>query len=317
MRILETLALKGLQFRRHTSDPAEISLCCPFPGCDDTRYRLGINVKTNKGNCFNCGWRSGKKTIQKVLAQLRMEVGSIRLEADDAPSKENSEEPTLPEDFTLLHDCTSKDMELWDAKKYLLKRGVTSSQMKRHYIGVSLCGRFRNRIVVPVTYEGYFLGTINRDFSGLSRVRYLNSFGTKSLWNCQPTEGNGSLILAEGIFKALAVERLFRKRNLEKDCGFAAINGSSISAPQLWQLHKAGWKKVFLLPDPDHVGLEKALIIADTLVREKLTVIVPSKYPKKQADDMTEDELERVLTSGVRYSWVYEQRTRLRMRTTR
>jgi len=314
MRILETLALKGLEFRRHTSDPAEISLCCPFPGCDDTRYRLGINVKTNKGNCFNCGWKSGRKTIQKVLAQLRMEVGALRLETEETARKEAEPEPTLPDDFTLLHDCKSSDLELWDAKRYLLKRGISSAQMKRHYIGASLTGRYRNRIVIPVTYEGYFLGTVNRDFSGLGKVRYLNSFGTKSLWNCQPTDSAGPLILAEGIFKALAVERLLRKRNFEKDAGFAAINGSSLSASQLWQLHKAGWKKVLLLPDPDKVGLEKALVIADTLVREKLQVIVPAKFPTKQADDMTEDELEAVLTSGVRYSWVYEQRTRLRIK---
>lgn len=312
MRILETLALKGLDFRRGT-DPDEITLCCPFLCQDDRSYHLGVNVKKNKGQCFKCGWKSGGKTIQKILARLRIAFGSITLAWEPERTERQVEAPTLPDDFTLLHDCGPGDFELWDAKRYLLDRGITEKQIKRHYVGASLSGRLRNRIVFPVTHDGYFLGTVNRDFSGLSDARYKNSFGDRSLWGCDTTSSGEVLVLAEGIFKALAVERTLNRLRWKKTHGFAAINGSDLSTLQVSQLRASNWGTIFILPDPDKIGLKKALKIADQLVREKFTVRVPSKYPKQQADDMPPEVLERILKSAVPYTWSYESRLRLYM----
>ena len=53
----------------------EASLCCPFcverGETEDTRFRLGINVSTAVGHCFNCHWKgSGAINIARQLCKM-------------------------------------------------------------------------------------------------------------------------------------------------------------------------------------------------------------------------------------------------------
>ena len=111
-----------------------------MPNCGDNRFRLGLNYKKNVGQCFNCHWKAKRNAVQKVLRALslqEMPLTDVRNEVEEA----KPEEPKLPEDFTLLSEVEEDDDLLWTPVQYLLDRGITRKQIKRHYLGCSKIGR--------------------------------------------------------------------------------------------------------------------------------------------------------------------------------
>ncbi len=291
MTLLEVLAAKGIQFRR-SGVANEINLCCPFPGCGDTRFRLGLNIRKNVGHCYNCDWRAGGNAIQRILGYLGSGLQVTLVEQEVAAP----EDPKLPEDFTLLEGVEDTDFELWRARKYLLKRGITPKQICRYYFGASLNGKLAYRIVMPVIYNGYFMGTVNRDWTGTQEPKYLNSVGQKSIWNCRKKKQGKTLILCEGILKALAVERHLLQPS-------AALLGTSITGAMMDQLSNNGHETVAILPDPDRPGITGTLKTMDKLRDAGFTVLYPKLLPSAQADEMTVEELTSVVASLTTLNW--------------
>jgi DNA primase len=162
-------------------------------------------------------------------------------------------------------------------------------------------GRYAYRIVFPVWYQKHLIGLIGRDFTGHQEPRYLNSKGEKGLYNYASCE---RVILSEGVFKALRIERL------ETGLGSMALLGRSITDFQITQLKKSGCKEIVLWPDPDKPGRKGVVDIAERLTQEGfLTGVV---WPVYEAAD--EEPLETMQTTWSRveaYTWKLRQRIAL------
>lgn len=290
MTFLENLSRRRIRFHRSHGDANEIQLCCPF--CPDygesadTRFRLSINIANGAGICFNCGYKS-----RHVIFALLKKWNIIRDLEEEKPEPAIAVEPVkLPKDFQLL----SKAYDALDriALKYLLQRGITQKQIHARGIGVSYCGRYAYRIVMPVWVNETLRGVVARDFTGQQKPKYLNSVGDKYLYGFDPQ--SESCILVEGIFKALRVE-------LATGLPTAALLGHDLTPIQLKQIQESKCRKITLFPDPDLVGRRGVARIADTLKEEwsgELNIIWPVRTP---ADEMTLAALQKVTAQP--YSW--------------
>lgn len=286
MTILEALTFRGVKFRRNHAEMGEIFLNCPF--CSDSRYRLGFNFRKDLAHCFNCGFKS-RNAKAKIFRELSITAETAKAELDVDPTLEQKQ-LELPDDFTLLSTVNQRDGILWQARLYLLRRGVTPQQIEKHYLGACLTGRFAFRIIVPVVYKDELKGIVARDWTGANEPKYLNSSGERSVYNLRKRKG--PLVLSEGVFKALALA-------LACPLQSAALLGHSITATQISQIQEQGFEKIILWPDPDNAGITGALTVAEVLSDEGFHVGMPYPLPEKQADELPKEELSSMLREGI------------------
>jgi hypothetical protein len=303
MTFLEFLTMRGIPFRPHTK-PGEIWIACPV--CSDSKFRLGINWRTNKGHCFNCSWKS-RRAIQGVLRAWKLEARiDTPQEAQDAPKAE-ARPIHLPEDFFPLAAIQDADGSPFiDAKVYMLGRGFSPGQLSRHRIGASFSGQFAFRIIIPVFYGRKLCGLVARTWAD-REPKYLNSTGERTIWNLRKLDPQTTLVLAEGIFKAMALERIASRESFQ--CG--ALLGHSITEAQIQKLKECKAKRILLWPDPDPQGLEGMIQVAQQLQDAGFLIQLPAAFPKRQADEEDRDQLRSLLKGRIPLSPALMMKMRL------
>lgn len=253
------------------SKAGEVNVCCPF--CNETRFRLGVNVISGKAKCFNCDWGSKLNSISKVLAELR-----IKGESDEQPKQvveEDYVEINLPEEYERVLPIPRGGDFHRTVQEYLHGRGMNDEQIRKKRVGLCLTGRYAFRIVFPVVTQGELCGFVTRDFTQRQDKPYLNSVGKKALYNLHRKKKDTAL-LVEGILKCLAAERVLGD---EIDC--LAVLGKSITDEQIELLK--GYKHIIILPDNDGPGLRGALRMAGKLMEAGFKVSI-SRLSKKFKD---------------------------------
>lgn len=297
MNLLDALSAAGIRWRQGAGK-GEITICCPmcvtYGESPDVRFRCGINVYSNLGHCYNCGWktRNAYFHLKDLLGLGEVASGFISL----GETRERPSPVELPEGYETLYDVNDCDDPLFFAKQYLLKRGIPEWQMEEKQIGAAIAGEYARRIIFPVWFGRLLCGYCTRDYSGTAFLRYKNSTGTKSVYNlptdtpagavraCKPPSLS-MLVLSEGCFKALAIERALGG---QRDIHSGASLGNQVNPSAVIQI--MDYKHILLWPDPGSQGIIGYLKAAQTL--QTLTKIwFPAKPFEKQADEMMEDEI--------------------------
>jgi DNA primase len=217
--------------------------------------------------------------VAAVLRQLGIVADEVfpGVGAEDKPEEA---EIKLPEDFTPLvrvYDDLDRT-----ARAYVLKRGVTPEQIKKHKIGVSYTGRYAYRVLFPIKAEGRLVGINARDFTGQQEPKYLLSRGEKYIYNLDPKAK--TLVLSEGTIKALKIEQV-------TDASSGALLGHSLTDRQLGQIRASACRHVTLYPDAERIGRRGFLNIACRLKEEwdgNVSIVHPVRTP---ADDAPLDEI--------------------------
>jgi len=276
MTIRELLTFRGVRWRRGAT-PGEINVCCPF--CGEKRFRLGINIERRIGHCFNCDWKS-RNAIRLLLRQLNL--GDVTISGGDLQEEETGKkELDLPEGFFLLSEISKDDgSPFYDPRRYLLRRGVSANQIRVHFLGATLLGRFSYRIVIPVHYRRELKGIVARTWLD-AEPKYLNSSGEKALYNLKEKTAGQKLVLSEGCFKALAIEAA-----MPGVCSCAVL-GHSITDGQIEQIHDAGFREVIIFSDPDAAGIRGTLMIAEKLLEHCIFPNIIYPIPEAQADELS------------------------------
>ncbi len=297
------LARQGHEVRRHSSDSNEIRVNCMFckqlGHTPDTRFRLGINIKTGMAHCFQCHWKT--RDIYKLLEK---QSGQRVRPPDSAYEKKQlqDKEPELPEGFELFFSVDSRSGSIRArALAYLHGRGLTDEQIEYQQIGFTAIGRYAYRVVFPIHHKKKLVTFISRDFTGQQEVKFLNRKGVKPLWATEDMGdesklGGSTVILYEGIFKSLAGERSAPYLT-QGTVIHAATLGSQITDLQLTQLKPAMVDEVILFPDPDKPGMSGFLKVGHALAArhyERLTVVSP--LPRRECDEMEPEEIEKCIS---------------------
>jgi len=263
----EQLSLSGTEWRRTT--PPNIALCCPF--CSDrgetvdTRFRLYINLTSEEAHCFNCQWsaKAGRNGLRRVLKGLGAVGTSVSPEAHVLARQEPL---SLPKDFQLLATVRKDpDHKLRTAYRYLVARGVNEEQMVRHEIGVSLVGPASHRVIFPVRCKDRLVAYTGRDFTGTQKPKYYTRGVKESFFGWRecpyPDERTRTLHIAEGVFKAMALERALRY-----SVAVAAL-GSSLTLAQARLVCSGYYTDVVMWLDPDGPGIKGGIRSLEMLRR--------------------------------------------------
>lgn len=281
--------------------------CVDMGTSQDTRFRLGFNLESGLGHCYNCGW-SSRKAVLEIVKKLGALIDEVDLTEKPftLQTRKRPDPVKLPEGLVLLSEVEEDDDIFGPALKYVLKRGVTHRQLKKYKVGASVTDdRCRYRVVFPIRdAEKKLLGYVARDWTGHQDLPYLNSVGTKSVWNSNMKGFSEKLgIVSEGIFKALAIERAtgYKYRS-------SALNGNTITNSQLMTLK--GPSEIVLFPDPGKAGIDGFLGVAQNLITQFDKVTVAWPWPEKQADELTPKEIRNAIRGRKLYTTFFEWEVR-------
>jgi DNA primase len=215
--------------------------------------------------------------VQRLLDYLGMKDQYYRSPQDGA-GPDGSCSACLPAGFSIVGTVGDELDQL--ALQYLLKRGISRQQIVRYKVGATFVGNYAYRVVFPLWYNGKLQGFVARDIAGWE-PRYLSG-GRKALFNPRPAE---TLILAEGVFKALRIERAL-------GCPVGATLGRELTDYQLEQLLALDVRHIVLWPDPDKAGRQGCIRSAELLRANGFDVSVV--WPvSKPADEALLDEIQQ------------------------
>ena len=148
-----------------------IQVMCPFckrhKGGKYHKRKLAIHLQTHALHCWVCDYSS--KNLYHVLdkffpSYLNEYIEIFGENISITPSEERNTVVQLPKDFVLLampgnRLTEEQEHKIYTAKKYLKKRGIQSEHELWYWkFGISLEGKFKNRIIVPSFNEQ---GTLN------------------------------------------------------------------------------------------------------------------------------------------------------------
>lgn len=247
----------------------------------DGKYNLGINLVKGGGlfNCWKCSTHSNdmKGKIYKLfkmygnenlweeykycLKQIReTELYKLNFSSNDFKIEDEIEQEDLklPDTYTKFNDKLKNTL----AYCYLKGRGIDDLIIEKYNIGYTKWDNgypiLSNRIVIPSYNEfGILNYWVSRDFSGKSRMKYLNPKVEKK--NIIFNEGNinwdNDITLCEGAFDAIVIPNSIPLlgKSLEKD----------------YKLHQMLFKKangnINILLDGDEVGTKAAFEVYKNL----------------------------------------------------
>lgn len=298
--ILDLLQGAKCQIKHSESKQDEIRLCCLF--CverghpRDTRFLLGINLKTGLGYCFHCNWKSGdvRNTVKELCRVLGIPYGDwINRGARKGqgievtrPPKPLKPQPTgLPEGYERFGN--KPDLIEHKARAYMNSRQVSIMQIVRHQIGFAGAGKMAWRILFPVVaMDKKIYGCVGRTFAQGGRPKYLNTPNLKLMWGADRPAATA--VVVEGVMDALRTERaLLAVRNTIA----VARLGSSITSLQLSQLKE--YEHIIIFPDHDAAGVKGAIHLAEKChaIHLPVAVAIPACMDDRDPGEMNDEEI--------------------------
>ena len=290
-----------------------IAIHCPFCGSADHSQHMSLNTKHGGWNCWRNDNHSGKSPVYLVQALLTCSreraqqiVGEAVFIPDDflgtvqrlvAPQGEVVRKPiTLPPDFKRFDDALPSARRYIE---YLRERDFTPAQIdrmsQRYGLRYATGGKFKGRIIFPVTFEGklmtYTGRTIYKDVDlryktlsydpELEEVPAVGPISDYLLFYDRLKENKrdaDTLIFCEGPFDALKVNVLGRPHGIAATCFFTA-------SPSQGQIDLAGdlmsiYKRRYLMLDQGTIATAlRSQFDMSTLVHRVLTLPKGIKDP--------------------------------------
>jgi DNA primase len=302
-RVLARLKIEGRRMGAH------VTARCPSGDHEDNdpSWRIRVDGGSRDGlhHCQSCGfggdlfdlvmhvrgyanWTSAKDWLEDNFGQVTAR------DLEDAP-------PTtalvMKRDkiFKMPAGFSCEPMDEWPSpcRRYAESRGLTPEQVKAWGIGYALEGRLADRLVIPI-YAGRLRSYVARAM-GESPKRYLYPhekeggdlgamFGEGG-WFSRP---RSLVVVTEGAFKSLAVERAF------PGVSHAALGGSRLHPLHVAKL--ASFEAAIVFTDADAAGERVGDELQDVLGHASLRVRLS---PGQDADGVGVDELRAALGPAI------------------
>ena len=278
------------------------------PTCDGVKKLYVLtkdkDLQTRRGSwiCYKCNDHEGgsgrsclsliewMEDLDFVDAIKRLAEGGTSADSDFVASVEklmaafettDDEEPiptiALPDEFQLV--------DPGHVPPYILERGISVERAQRFRLGYCRRGKYKNRLVAPVHFNGACAGFQARWMAavppeGVSKTKHAKGAKmSRLLYNYDVARHAERIVLVEDPWSAIKIGR-------SGVCSF----GTSLSASQLELLMRSNAREVTIIYDLDPnaaegaSGYEKSLAIA-----ERLSSVVPTRAVK-MPDERDPDE---------------------------
>nr|DAD91505.1 MAG TPA: DNA directed DNA polymerase [Myoviridae sp. ctx322] len=246
---------------------------CPYCG---GKQKFGINLSTNRTNCFKCGEHPTPINLVLYLEHLDTYAEAYHLIQSNTKYegyvfKEEKVELKehkslyLPEGFKLLNQGTSQLAQ--SARNYMRGRGFDIDELSKFGWGYGTSGKYFGYIIIPFHEKGQLVYFNARLFMG-NGPRYNNPEVSESglgksliLYNKDALSMYRTVYICEGAINAATLgERAI------------ASGGKAISRFQINEIIKSPVKHIIILLDPDAKGY--AVDLALKLVNFKKVKVV-------------------------------------------
>lgn len=237
---------------------------CDCPFCSKSMH-FYINKKTQMFDCKKCGEFGNIYKLLRFLDKTYLLNGATIENTDTIVSVRSMLASELESSEVSVTELPEVKMPVgWrvlrNSNPYLLNRGITPELCERYKFGsTKMLRKYDNYVLIPIYDGGKIRGYIGRYGSKKvpdGKLRYNNSVGTqfaKLLFGYDEiTENTATVILVEGIFDKIAVDkvlRLWESEEVKCVCTF----GKKISAEQIEKLKVKGVSRVILLYDFDAI----------------------------------------------------------------
>jgi len=188
----------------YTRDRKNYQVKCPECGKSGEKKKLHIKLDDLRYHCWVCGVKG--KNVFYLVKKLRpdLDVGRISLPKKEDIEEDDQKEVVLPAGlFPIYRDTRDPDVKA--VRNYLLKRGMTVSDMYRWRVLTTTNGTFRRYAVFP-SFDStgclnYYLGRSIDD----AVIRYKNAKKKKTtiVFNEIDIDWKQPVCLVEGVFDAI------------------------------------------------------------------------------------------------------------------
>ena len=246
-----------------------VNIQCPFLGCSDPSWHLGINLDSLLIHCYVCGAKGSVERVvqeidkcsfnkaQKIIEEYNNE-DEIRISKPLFRSEREVEQCILPDNIDKIFHKRHRE--------YLKNRNFNPDYLIQKYnlMSVYNIGRYKFRIIIPYYYNGKLICFNTRDITDKAKLRYQFCDTENSVIEVKHTFYNIDTVKD----KCIIVEGPSDVWRMGDGC--IAVSGKQFTKEQLLMLREKEIKKVLVLYDADD-SEEK---IGETLANN-LTGIVP------------------------------------------
>jgi len=225
--------IAGQPNARH-SGGGEWTILCPWH--NERTPSCCVNVRKKVYICHGCGKRG---RLAGLFVKLnRISYREARMLSGELPGgmwkPEKEKDVCLPSEYFAL---PRRGIIAGIAMRYLLGRRITVGQIQKYSIGFCPTGRYRNRVIIPITLDGELVSFVARDWTGRAERKVLHPVGAKAaeaLFGYDQAAGIAStLVLVEGWADKLAVDRALAHDRMFADWAAVAIGGKVLSHEKL------------------------------------------------------------------------------------
>lgn len=327
----EFLEIEGIPFKKTPGAKGTQLNIKECPVCGDTRYKVYLNANTGLGNCFAGDHPIGENYNKYTfISEFTGKKGKALHDylthiAGDSYYDEcaHSYEPQVMAKVALPESVAMPNEDGW-VHPYLLDRGINARQCRKFGLRYCASGIFEyefggqkklqdysQRILIPVVdHEGNLISFQGRDITDKSKLKYMNPPGVSLtgsvVYNANACIGYESIILSEGAFDVLSVERALVEYQMQEDYAPCGLFSCDLSAKWedkdqltvLLYLKSKGVNQIIMMFDNQGAAIKKSWHGAEILASYGFDVrIAKVPYGEDPGSSSTKDIVNAIICS--------------------
>lgn len=240
---------------KETSDDNEIRINSIYE--NDNKFKLYISLDKGVFHCFKSG-EGGK--VEKLFSHIvNINEGDILnylvknyFNSNEVVKEiivDKNEELELPKDLKFFRETENDSGLIISGRKkaynYLARRGISEEVINELGYITNSDSMYNNRIFIPFFEEEKLVYFQTRDFTNISKMRYINPKGFSSkqfVYNIDKIKDE--VVIVEGLFDAMTIDNIPATAIMSADLNLNQAKKIMFKAP----------KEIIIIPDNDETG---------------------------------------------------------------